>query len=52
MRTDLADTYVFGKPGTRFAVTRRANGKREWSVPWRKPNGGWKVGRFIVWWAA
>jgi hypothetical protein len=48
----LADTYVVGKPGTKYAVTRRSRGNSEWSLPWRKPNGGWKVGRFIVWWSA
>ena len=49
--TPLADRYVLGKPGSRFAVTRRVR-SCDIAAPWKWPKGGWRVGRFIVWWSA
>jgi hypothetical protein len=41
--------YLVGNPSTRFAITKSQEWR--WTLPWRKPNGGWWLGRIVVWWS-
>jgi len=41
--------YLVGNPGTRFAITK--NEGWGFRLPWHHPRGGWRIGRWIVWWS-
>lgn len=41
--------YLVGNPSTDFAITKAPYWA--WRFPWQKPNGGWIIGRLIVWWS-
>lgn len=41
--------YVLGHSGSRFSVMYGA--RQRWLWPWKRPLGGWWIGRLIIWWS-